>query len=90
MSGSVEMPTPPRFLIDSLFGTEDDLEDVSLYHGHNASEIRTPRGPDNSKPFVTLTFAQSLDAKIAGRNGKQLILSGKESLVMTHWYVLQS
>ena len=38
------------------------------------------------RPFVTLTFAQSLDAKIAGQNGKQLILSGKESMMMTHWY----
>lgn len=34
---------------------------------------------------VTLTFAQSIDAKIAGAHGKQLILSGKESMVMTHW-----
>jgi hypothetical protein len=33
---------------------------------------------------VTLTYAQSLDAKIAGKNGKQLILSGKESIAMTH------
>ncbi|KAG6830904.1 hypothetical protein H0H92_014055 [Tricholoma furcatifolium] len=40
--------------------------------------------PD-SRPFVTLTFAQSLDAKIAGQNGKQLILSGKESMILTHW-----
>jgi hypothetical protein len=35
---------------------------------------------------VTLTFAQSLDGKIAGVGGKQLILSGKESMLMTHWY----
>lgn len=34
---------------------------------------------------VTLTFAQSLDGKIAGVGGKQLILSGKESILMTHW-----
>jgi len=34
---------------------------------------------------VTLTFAQSLDAKIAGVGGKQLALSGRESMVMTHW-----
>ncbi|KDR85759.1 hypothetical protein GALMADRAFT_234825 [Galerina marginata CBS 339.88] len=38
-----------------------------------------------SRPHVTLTFAQSLDAKIAGEEGRQLILSGKESMVMTHW-----
>lgn len=38
-------------------------------------------------PRVTLTFAQSLDAKIGKRDGKQLILSGKESMIMTHWSV---
>ena len=37
------------------------------------------------RPSVTLTFAQSLDAKIAGTGGKQRILSGKESMIMTHW-----
>ncbi|KAF9021520.1 bacterial bifunctional deaminase-reductase [Hymenopellis radicata] len=40
---------------------------------------------DAQRPSVTLTFAQSLDAKIAGKNGQQLILSGKESMIMTHW-----
>ena len=47
-----------------------------------------PASADNvgaeSKPFITLTYAQSLDAKIAGKAGKQLILSGKESMAMTH------
>ncbi|OAX40874.1 bacterial bifunctional deaminase-reductase [Rhizopogon vinicolor AM-OR11-026] len=37
------------------------------------------------RPLVTLTFAQSLDGKIAGKGGKQLILSGRESMLMTHW-----
>lgn len=41
--------------------------------------------PPVDRPHVTLTYAQSLDAKIAGQDGKQLILSGKESMVMTHW-----
>jgi len=44
-------------------------------------DIRTKEG----RPQVTLTFAQSLDAKIAGVGGKQLILSGRESMIMTHW-----
>jgi 2,5-diamino-6-(ribosylamino)-4(3H)-pyrimidinone 5'-phosphate reductase len=39
------------------------------------------------RPYVTLTFAQSIDAKIAGRDGQQLILSGRESMIMTHWCV---
>jgi len=42
-----------------------------------------PDGP--TRPHVTLTFAQSLDGKIAGKGGKQLILSGRESMIMTHW-----
>jgi 2,5-diamino-6-(ribosylamino)-4(3H)-pyrimidinone 5'-phosphate reductase len=40
---------------------------------------------NTTRPYVTLTFAQSLDAKIAGSGGQQLILSGKESMSMTHW-----
>ncbi|KDQ31211.1 hypothetical protein PLEOSDRAFT_1014657, partial [Pleurotus ostreatus PC15] len=40
---------------------------------------------DGRRPRVTLTFAQSLDSKIAGQGGQQLILSGKESMIMTHW-----
>ncbi|KAG9017065.1 2,5-diamino-6-(ribosylamino)-4(3H)-pyrimidinone 5'-phosphate reductase [Tulasnella sp. 427] len=39
----------------------------------------------HDRPFVTLTYAQSLDGKIAGKDGKQLILSGDESMTMTHW-----
>ncbi|KAF9015669.1 dihydrofolate reductase-like domain-containing protein, partial [Cyathus striatus] len=34
---------------------------------------------------VTLTFAQSIDAKIAAKYSRQLILSGIDSLRMTHW-----
>lgn len=39
----------------------------------------------NDAPLVTLTFAQSLDGKIS-RHGEQLLLSGKESMAMTHRY----
>ena len=35
-------------------------------------------------PRVILTYAQSLDARIAGAGGTQLVLSGKESMAMTH------
>lgn len=39
----------------------------------------------SSDVHITLTFAQSLDGKIAGVGGKPLALSGKESMTMTHW-----
>lgn len=37
------------------------------------------------RPHITLTWAQSLDAKIAGPGGKRVMLSGPESMLMTHW-----
>jgi hypothetical protein len=37
------------------------------------------------KVHVTLTFAQSLDGRIAGKHGLQLRLSGEESMLLTHW-----
>ncbi|WWC92235.1 uncharacterized protein L201_007189 [Kwoniella dendrophila CBS 6074] len=37
------------------------------------------------RPHITLTWAQSLDSKIAGPGGSRVILSGPESMLMTHW-----
>ncbi|CAG8527237.1 7334_t:CDS:2 [Acaulospora colombiana] len=37
-------------------------------------------------PFVTLTYAQSLDGMISGRGGGSLTLSCEESMIMTHRY----
>ncbi|KAG8737073.1 2,5-diamino-6-(ribosylamino)-4(3H)-pyrimidinone 5'-phosphate reductase [Ceratobasidium sp. 414] len=45
-----------------------------------------PRSSEQQKRArVTLTYAQSLDAKIAGAGGRQLTISGNESMTMTHW-----
>ncbi|OHD21420.1 MAG: GTP cyclohydrolase II [Spirochaetes bacterium GWB1_59_5] len=35
-------------------------------------------------PYVTLSYAQSLDGSLAGGNGHRLILSGEQSMRMTH------
>jgi len=56
---------------------------LANYKSFDADEYSDKK---RERPFVTLTFAQSNDGKIAGAHGKQLILSGKESMVMTHWY----
>ncbi|PCH34154.1 hypothetical protein WOLCODRAFT_94924 [Wolfiporia cocos MD-104 SS10] len=59
---------------------------TSLYTDDETKDaVLTPLNKSATRPYVTLTYAQSLDAKIAGPGGKQLALSGKESLVMTHW-----
>ncbi|TXT04228.1 hypothetical protein VHUM_04226 [Vanrija humicola] len=46
---------------------------------------RTLAARESGRPHVTLTWAQSLDAKLAGPGGARVILSGKESMLMTHW-----
>ncbi|KAL4069828.1 dihydrofolate reductase-like domain-containing protein [Scleroderma yunnanense] len=46
---------------------------------------RSRDGEERNTLSVTLTFAQSLDGKIAGKDGKQLLLSCPESMLMTHW-----
>ncbi|GAA5890946.1 hypothetical protein JCM6882_008863 [Rhodosporidiobolus microsporus] len=44
----------------------------------------TASSNSQGRPFVTLTYAQSLDGKIAGPRGKQIRLSGEESMALTH------
>ena len=47
-------------------------------------EILTRAEARDDRPFVTLTFAQSIDGSIAARRGVQTALSGDDSLAMTH------
>ncbi|GAA5831403.1 hypothetical protein JCM11251_004014 [Rhodosporidiobolus azoricus] len=55
----------------------------SVYPAH-LFEPLTPETDKIEPPFVTLTYAQSLDGKIAGPGGKQIRLSGEESMQLTH------
>lgn len=53
-----------------------------------AKRDAAPRTVEQQKRArVTLTYAQSLDAKIAGAGGKPLTISCDESMIMTHWLV---
>ncbi|MDX1601117.1 MAG: RibD family protein [Anaerolineales bacterium] len=45
--------------------------------------IEQVEGPED-RPFVTLTFAQSIDGSISARRGVRTALSGEASLTMTH------
>ncbi|THH19367.1 hypothetical protein EW146_g1795 [Bondarzewia mesenterica] len=71
-------PGPPEFLNTVLGALPEGTKP-------GTSPLEALDSPDPERPYVTLTFAQSLDAKIAGKNGLQLILSGEESMKMTHW-----
>ncbi len=47
---------------------------------------QTSSATTTKKPFVTLSYAQSLDGLIADENGHQIILSGHQSMTLTHRY----
>jgi riboflavin biosynthesis pyrimidine reductase len=47
------------------------------------SELRASRAP-SALPFVTLTYAQSVDGSLAAARGAPTALSGAESLALTH------
>lgn len=51
--------------------------------GEPPSPAALPSG-DTGRPYVTLTYAQSLDGSLAGGNGHRLVLSGEQSMRMTH------
>jgi 3,4-dihydroxy 2-butanone 4-phosphate synthase/GTP cyclohydrolase II len=42
-----------------------------------------PAAP-NGRPFVTLSYAQSLDGSITRQRGQPMVLSGQESMTLTH------
>jgi 2,5-diamino-6-(ribosylamino)-4(3H)-pyrimidinone 5'-phosphate reductase len=72
------MSSPPQILSSTLGVIPADVE-------QGTAPLPDLVPLDTTRPYVTLTFAQSIDAKIAGAGGKQLILSGEESMRMTHW-----
>ncbi|MBP6017025.1 MAG: GTP cyclohydrolase II [Candidatus Promineofilum sp.] len=47
-------------------------------------ELFTTRPQGDGRPFVTLSYAQSLDGSIAARRGEQTIISGPEAGRLTH------
>ncbi|MDX1412632.1 MAG: dihydrofolate reductase family protein, partial [Candidatus Promineifilaceae bacterium] len=65
-----------------------DLEQLSLSianNGHNSSFSSLEKQKDTRNiPFVTLSYAQSIDGSIAVRRGEPLAISGPESLKLTH------
>ncbi|AAS52721.1 AER037Cp [Eremothecium gossypii ATCC 10895] len=63
----------------ALIPLSQDLADIL------APYLPTP--PDSSArlPFVTLTYAQSLDARIAKQKGERTVISHEETKTMTHY-----
>lgn len=80
------MPSDDNTNKHDLVAYADDFLKNTVYtepHFKFSSQGKIQNACSNA-PVITLTYAQSLDGKIAGKNGKQIQLSGKESAVMTH------
>ncbi len=55
-----------------------------LNEQQEAQATRLPSSSSRERPYVTLSYAQSLDGSITARRGEPLAISGPESLEMTH------
>lgn len=81
--------TPPS---PSTSSPEEEEEELT----HSLSTFLSQIYPQDftslnlNRPFITLTYAQSIDGKIAGIGNQQIMLSGKESMMLTHKYVFVS
>lgn len=78
------LPFPPFMMTTSTYETRQLEEKLDREASRFLDPIysKYPSSPDAL--HVTLTFAQSVDAKIAGKGKKMLPLSCKESMIMTH------
>ena len=65
-------------------GAEPALEPATSDGGQHAPEDFPARRQVMGRPFVTLSYAQSLDGSISRTPGERMVLSGPESSVMTH------
>ncbi|KAJ9138948.1 Riboflavin biosynthesis protein [Pleurostoma richardsiae] len=73
---------------ESLNFPEQDAAKLEPYLPPPSTTSAAPAsqtGPSSSLPFVTLTFATSLDSSLSLAPGTQTVLSGPQSKAMTHF-----
>lgn len=66
-----------------------NLETAVVKNGSNGltSTVATavqPAAPPHGRPFITLSYAQSLDGSITARRGQPMALSGPQSMALCH------
>ena len=65
--------------LEAFSTTETRVDNVELQESPSQK-----MGATRQRPFVTLSYAQSLDGSITARRGQPLAISGPESMEMTH------
>ncbi len=61
-----------------------DLEPFSMLAQDDENGAALSSDTKHQRPYVTLSYAQSLDGSISAQRGEQMAISGPESLEMTH------
>lgn len=84
------VPMPPTLNVENAAYLTTKVERMRhLLNLNGRSPHPTPNGKTkpmvaNGRPFVTLSYAQSLDGSITRQRGQPMALSGQESLTLTH------
>ncbi len=73
-----DMPADP----DTATGRPDPIRSLEDLRAGLAGAARFRE--THGRPFVVLSYAQSVDGSIAGRNRERIRLSGPESMTLTH------
>ncbi|KAH3919199.1 2,5-diamino-6-(5-phospho-D-ribosylamino)pyrimidin-4(3H)-one reductase [Parastagonospora nodorum] len=76
------MSNPPR---DALHFPQSDVQHINPYLPPQSTRSHSTSPSSPPKPYVTLTFANSLDSSLSLSPGIQTALSGPQSKAMTHY-----
>jgi 3,4-dihydroxy 2-butanone 4-phosphate synthase/GTP cyclohydrolase II len=84
------VPMPPALNVENaayLITKVERMRHLLNLNGrppHPSPNGKTKPVVPNGRPFVTLSYAQSLDGSITRQRGEPMALSGQESLTLTH------
>lgn len=82
------VPMPPALTVENaayLATKVERMRHLLNLNGRSApNPSPQPEAVPNGRPFVTLSYAQSVDGSITRQRGQPLALSGQESMTLTH------
>lgn len=81
------VPMPPALTVENaayLATKVERMRHLLNLNGRSPHPSPQPEAVPNGRPFVTLSYAQSVDGSITRQRGQPLALSGQESMTLTH------
>jgi 3,4-dihydroxy 2-butanone 4-phosphate synthase/GTP cyclohydrolase II len=87
VSVAERVPLPPVLNVENaayLATKMERMRHLLNLNGRSPLPTSTPKPVPNGRPFVTLSYAQSLDGSITRQRGQPMALSGQESMTLTH------